>query len=168
MNRLTTKLYRLIQIRFPYHFLLLTFSLLGLSSAGMNANAQVLNDEAIQDKIIQALPPNISAKQANVDEIARAARTVVFGMEGELLKNVSQVMISLGELSQANTFSPATFEQGSPTERFYNSMINLASLRYEGLTTLDITPLSKAMIEGMDYLNNAESISSKSPTNSLR
>ena len=90
--------------------------------------AQKANDTATQQAILAALPAGVAAEQATADAIAQAATDLVFGMEGPLEANITQVMVSLGELAQAGRFKAAPrFGDGNPTGRFYTKIMNLAS-----------------------------------------
>lgn len=137
--------------------------LLSLSAVG--THAQVANDQATQTAILAALPAGVTPDKATADEIAQAAADVAFGMEGNLEANVTQVMVSLGELTRAGTFSNAPrFGDNNPTGRFYLKVINLASSNldvssstYYGLTVQDMTRLAAAAREGMNFLNGAKS-----------
>jgi hypothetical protein len=90
-------------------------------------------------------------------------------MEGatieELQENVTQVMVSLGELTSARRFENAPrFGNKTPTGRFYTRVLNLASsaldvtyTTYHGLTVQHIIGLTAAMRDGQNFLNGAES-----------
>lgn len=144
-----------------YRFL----SMLVLLLAGSSALAQVANDLAMQNAIIAALPDGMSAQTASADDIAQAATTLAFSMEGNLESNLTQVTVSLGELSRAGRFPNAPrFGDGNPTGRMYLKVLNLASSNpdvssstYYGLTVQDMTRLTAAVREGMNFLNGARS-----------
>jgi hypothetical protein len=139
--------------------------ILTLSLAGFSASAQVANDEKVQKAILAGLPEGVTPDKASTDEIAQAATDLAFTMEGNLEANVTQVMVSLGELTRAGTFSNAPrFGDKNPPGRFYTKVLNLASSNldvssstYYGLTVQDMTRLAAAAREGMNFLNGAKS-----------
>ena len=145
--------------------ILCTTLIVVLSLTGFSANAQVANDEATQNAILAALPEGVTPEEASSDEIAQAATTLAFGMEGNLEANVTQVMVSLGELARAGKFPNAPrFGDNSPTGRFYLKVMNLASSNldvssstYYGLTVQDMTRLAAAARAGTNFLNGAKS-----------
>ena len=136
------------------------FSLLSFQSM-----AQVANDAAIQQAILQALPEGMSPESASADEIALAAIEVSFAMEGDRYTNLTQVMVSLGELEEAGTFKSAPrFGSKTPTGRLYTRVLNLASSAldvtyetYHGVTVQHIIALTAAMWDGINFLNDAQS-----------
>ena len=136
-----------------------------LSLLGVSANAQVANDQTTQNAIIAALPAGVTPDKATSDEIAQAATMLVFGMDGDLEANLTQVMISLGELTRAGEFKNAPrFGDKNPPGRLYLKVLNLASSNldvssstYYGLTVQDMTRLAAAAREGMNFLNGAKS-----------
>lgn len=144
-----------------------------LSIAGLNANAQVANNQSVQNAILQALPEGVDAAKATADEAAQAALEVAFGSKGnlqantqaEMEANLTQVMVSLGELTRAGTFKNAPrFGDKNPTSRFYTRVLNLASSNldvasstYYGTTVQYIIGLTAAMREGQNFLNDAKS-----------
>jgi len=136
------------------------FSLLSFQSM-----AQVANDAAIQQAILQALPEGMSPESASADEIALAAIEVSFAMEGDRYTNLTQVMVSLGELEQAGMFKSAPrFGSKTPTGRLYTRVLNLASSAldvtyetYHGVTVQHIIALTAAMWDGINFLNDAQS-----------
>jgi hypothetical protein len=140
--------------------LLLVWSLIGFS-----ANAQVANDAATQNAIIEALPEGITPEKATSDEIAQAATNVAFSKEGDLQANLTQVMVSLGELTRAGKFKNAPrFGDKNPPGRLYTKVMNMASSNldvssstYYSLTVQDMTRLAAAMRDGMNFLNGAKS-----------
>ena len=142
-----------------------TTVILVLSLIGFSANAQVANDTSIQNAIIAALPEGVTPEKATSDEIAQAATTLAFSMEGNLEANVTQVMVALGELAKAGQFLNAPrFGDKNPTGRFYLKVLNLASSNldvssstYYGLTVQDMTRLAAAARAGMNFLNGAKS-----------
>jgi trans-aconitate methyltransferase len=142
-----------------------TTLLLVLSISGFSAHAQVANDAAIQQAIISALPKGVTPEKASVDEIAQAATTLAFNMEGNLEANVTQVMVSLGELSHKGLFkNTPRFGENTPTGRFYTKVLNMASSNvdvasktYYSLTVQDIMRLTAAAHQGMDFLYGAKS-----------
>ena len=133
------------------------------------ANAQVANDQTTQAAILQALPEGRTPDDATADEIAEAALNVALNMEGttidDLQVNVTQVMISLGELTREGTFRNAPrFGNRNPTGRLYTLVLNLASsaldvtyTTYHGVTVQHIIGLTAAMREGQNFLNGAQS-----------
>lgn len=129
-----------------------------------NVSAQVANDVATQNAILAALPAGVNPEQANADEIAQAATTLAFTMKGNLESNITQVMVSLGELTRAGKFKNAPrFGSKAPTERFYTRIMNMASSNldvssktYYSLTVQDMTRLAAAAHNGMDFLNGAK------------
>lgn len=132
-------------------------------------NAQVANDQATQNAILQALPEGVTPERATADEIAEAALDVALAMEGttidELQVNVTQVTVSLGELTRAGKFPNAPrFGNRNPTGRFYTRVLNLASsaldvtyTTYHGVTVQHIIGLTAALREGQNFLNGAKS-----------
>lgn len=136
-----------------------------LCLAGSDADAQVAHDVATRNAIIAALPEGVTPDKASSDEIAQAATILAFGMEGDLEANLTQVMVSLGELTREGRFESAPrFGERNPPGRFYTKVLNLASSNldvssstYYGLTVQDITRLTAAMREGMNFLNDAKS-----------
>ena len=142
-----------------------TTLILILALTGFSANAQVANDAATQNAILAALPEGVTPERATSDEIAQAAATLAFTMDGNLEANVTQVMVSLGELNRAGKFPEATrFGDNNPPGRLYLKVLNLASSNpdvssstYYGLTVQDMTRLAAAAREGMNFLNGAKS-----------
>lgn len=142
-----------------------TILLLALSLTAAGIQAQVANDVATQNAIIAALPEGVTAETATADQIAQAATDLAFGMEGNLEANVTQVTVSLGELTQAGRFKNAPrFGDRNPPGRFYLKVLNLASSNldvssstYYGLTVQDMTRLTAAARAGQNFLNGAKS-----------
>ncbi|MDG2175954.1 MAG: hypothetical protein P8M72_07485 [Gammaproteobacteria bacterium] len=142
-----------------------TMALLFLSLIVFSANAQVANDTATQQAIIQALPESVTAESATADEIAQSALDLVFSMEGNRQANMTQVMVSLGELTRSGTFKNAPrFGDKNPPGRFYTRVLNLASsaldvtyTTYYGVTVQHIMELTAGMREGQNFLNGAKS-----------
>jgi hypothetical protein len=142
-----------------------TIAFLFLSLIVFSANAQVANDTATQQAIIQALPEGVTAESATADEIAQSALDFVFSMEGNRQANMTQVMVSLGELTRSGTFKNAPrFGDKNPPGRFYNRVLNLASsaldvtyTTYHGVTVQHIMELTAGMREGQNFLNGAKS-----------
>ena len=142
-----------------------TTLLLALSLVSAGVQAQVANDTATQKAILAALPKGVTAAQATSDQIAQAAADLAFSKEGNLEANVTQVMVSLGELMQAGTFKAAPrFGDKNPTGRFYLKVMNIASSNldvssstYYGLTVQDMTRLAAAARAGQNFLNGAKS-----------
>lgn len=140
-------------------------ALLFLSLIVFSANAQVANDTATQQAIIQALPESVTAESATADEIAQSALDLVFSMEGNRQANMTQVMVSLGELTRSGTFKNAPrFGDKNPPGRFYTRVLNLASsaldvtyTTYYGVTVQHIMELTAGMREGQNFLNGAKS-----------
>jgi hypothetical protein len=145
--------------------ILCTTLVLLLSLAGFSANAQVANDLATQNAIIDALPDGVTPEKATSDEIAQAATDVAFSREGDLQANLTQVMVSLGELTRAGQFKNAPrFGDKNPPGRMYTKVMNMASSNldvssstYYSLTVQDMTRLAAAMRDGMNFLNDAKS-----------
>jgi hypothetical protein len=147
----------------------LTILFLSLSLTGFSASAQLANDEATQNAIINALPDGLMPENATADEIAQGALDLAFTMsgegDGELEANLRQVMVSLGELTRAGTFkSAARFGDKNPPGRLYTRVLNLASsaldvtyTTYHGVTVQHIMALTAAMRDGQNFLNGAES-----------
>ncbi len=148
--------------------------LLILAVTGMSANAQVANQKATQNAIIQTLPEGVSPENATADEIAQAAVEVAFGVDGgregnltqeEMEANLTQVMVSLGELTRAGTFKSAPrFGDKNPPGRFYTKVLNVASSNldvasrtYYGTTVQYIIGLTAALRDGQNFLNGAKS-----------
>jgi hypothetical protein len=139
--------------------------LLVLSLPGLGAKAQTANDVATRNAIIAALPEGVTPEKATSDEIAQAATKVAFGREGDLEANLTQVTVTLGEMTKAGKFTSAPrFGDNNPTGRLYLKVLNLASSNpdvssstYYGLTVQDMTRLAAATREGMNFLNGAKS-----------
>lgn len=139
--------------------------LLLLSLTGFNTQAQVANDVVTQNAILAALPAGIQPETASADDIAQAATTLAFTMAGNLESNLTQVTLSLGELTRAGRFPGAPrFGDGNPPGRMYLKVLNLASSNpdvssstYYGLTVQDMTRLAAAVREGQNLLNDARS-----------
>ena len=150
----------MINLKFLQLTLLFTFSLIGFS-----ANAQIANDSATQQAILQALPEGVTAETATADEIAQSALDLVFSMEGVRQANMTQVMVYLGELTRSGTFKNAPrFGDKNPPARFYTRVLNLASsaldvtyTTYHGVTVQHIMELTAGMREGQNFLNGAKS-----------
>lgn len=151
-----------------------TAFILLLSLAAFSVSAQVANDEATHNAILAALPAGVSAANATADEIAQAALDVAFGVanggEGGLSQkqmetNLTQVMVSLGEMTRAGMFKSAPrFGDKNPTGRLYTKVLNVASSNldvasstYYSTTTQYIIGLTAAMREGQNFLNGAKS-----------
>lgn len=136
-----------------------------LSLAAFSASAQTANDTKTQNAILAALPKGVTAETATSDQLAQAATDVAFNMEGNLEANVTQTMVSLGEMTKAGKFpNTSRFGDNSPTGRFYIKVMNLASSNldvssstYYGLTVQDMTRLSAAVRTGSNFLNGAKS-----------
>ncbi len=143
---------------------------------GSSSQAQVANDVATQNAILAALPAGVTAETATADQIAQAAVDVAFEVDpqtGEapnltqeqMEANLTQVMISLGELTREGKFKNAPrFGTQNPTERFYLKVLNVASSNldvasttYYGTTVQYIMGLTAAMREGQNFLNDAKS-----------
>jgi hypothetical protein len=140
--------------------------------AGGTVAAQKANDAATQNAILQALPAGVSAAQATADQIAQAAIEVAFNMgrQGEANlpqkqqeANLTQVMLSLEELTRAGKFPNAPrFGEKNPPGRFYTRVLNIASSNldvasdtYYGTTVQYIIGLTAAMREGQNRANGA-------------
>jgi len=137
-----------------------------LSLAAFTAQAQKADDVATQNAILATLPKGVTADTATADEIAPAAIELAFSADKTKLEaTVTQVMVSLGELTRAGKLKNAPrFGELNPTGRFYTRIMNLASSNldvssstYYGLTVQDMTRLSAAGHEGMNFLNGAKS-----------
>jgi len=130
-----------------------------------SAAAQVANNVAIQQAILQALPEGVTTESATADEIALAAIEVTFSMEGDRYVNLTQVMVSLGELEKTSVFKNAPrFGTKTPTGRLYSRVLSLASSAldvtyetYHGVTVQHIIALTAAMWDGINFLNDAQS-----------
>jgi hypothetical protein len=139
--------------------------IVALPLVGFGALAQVANDVTTQNAIIAALPEGVTPEKATSDEIAQAATDVAFSREGDLQANLTQVMVSLGELTKAGKFTNAPrFGDKNPPGRFYTKVMNMASSNldvssstYHSLTVQDMTRLAAAMRDGMNFLNGAKS-----------
>lgn len=150
----------MLLMKIPYSILLLA-----LLFNSFGAGAQVANDAKVQNAIIAKLPAGIAAEEATSDEIAQAATDLAFSMEGDLQANLTQVMVSLGELTSAGRFKNAPrFGDKNPTGRFYTKVMNMASSNldvssstYYALTVQDMTRLAAAMRDGTNFLNGAKS-----------
>jgi len=142
-----------------------TVLLLVMALTGFNTSAQVANDVATQAAILAALPAGVLPDRASADEIAQAATTLAFSMEGNLETNLTQVTVSLGELTRAGKFPNAPrVGENNPPGRFYLKVLNMASSNpdvssstYYSLTVQDMTRLTAAVREGMNFLNGAKS-----------
>jgi hypothetical protein len=119
----------------------------------------------VQNAIIAALPAGVSATTATADEIAQAATDLAFRMDGNLEANLTQVMLSLEELTRAGKFTSAPrFGDNNPPGRFYTKVLNMASSNpdvasstYYALTVQDIMRLTAALREGTNFANGAKS-----------
>jgi len=139
--------------------------LLALSLSAFSTQAQIANDRATHSAILAALPAGMLPELASADDIAQAATTLAFTMEGNLEANLTQVTVSLGELTRAGTFANAPrLGAGNPPARLYLKVLNLASSNpdvssstYYSLTVQDMTRLTAAVREGMNFLNGAKS-----------
>ena len=146
-----------------------------LALGGAAAAAPVANDTATQNAILAALPEGVSAETATADQIAQAAIQVAFEVDygetesdltqEEMQENLTQVMVSLGELTRAGRFKNAPrFGNHNPPGRFYTRVLNVASSNldvasstYYGTTVQYIMGLTAAMREGQNFLNGAKS-----------
>ncbi|MFT5320639.1 MAG: hypothetical protein ACI934_000780 [Pseudohongiellaceae bacterium] len=143
----------------------LTILFLSLCLTGFSASAQIANDESTHNAIINALPDGLMPENASADEIAQGALDLAFTMDGELESNLTQVMVSLGELTRAGTFKNAPrFGDKNPAARLYTRVLNMASsaldvtyTTYHGVTVQHIMALTAAMRDGQNFLNGAES-----------
>jgi len=151
-----------------------TIFLLVLTVSGPSANAQVANDTVTRNAILAALPDNVTAETATADQIAQSAVNLAFGVvdgkgvtltQAEMEANLTQIMVSLGELTREGTFKNAPrFGTKSPPERFYTKVLNVAasnldvaSSTYYGTTVQYIIGLTAAMRDGQNFLNGAKS-----------
>lgn len=140
---------------------------------GQGASAQVANDEATRNAILAALPEGVTAETATADQIAQAAVYLAFEVDSnmkspltqeEMHVNLTQIMVSLGELTKEGRFKNAPrFGANSPPERFYLKVLNVASSNldvasttYYGTTVQFIIGLTAAMREGQNFLNGAK------------
>jgi len=147
-------------MKLPYPSLLLVLTLFGFS-----AHAQVANDTSVQNAIITALPEGVTTESATADQLAQAATDLAFGMEGTIETNLTQVMVSLEEMTRAGRFPAAPrFGENNPPGRFYIKVLNMASSNpdvasstYYALTVQDIMRLTAALREGMNFVNGAKS-----------
>lgn len=146
--------------------LFIKIMMLALALMAVSAHAQKANDTATQNAILAALPKGITAETATADQLAQAATDLAFSANKDVLEaSVTQVMVSLGEMTRAGHFSNAPrFGDNSPTGRFYTRIMNLASSNldvssstYYGLTVQDMTRLAAAAREGSNFLNGAKS-----------
>lgn len=136
-----------------------------LACAATPGLAQTANDRATQDAILAALPEGVTAQGATVDQLAQAATELAFSLPGKLEDNLTQVTVSLGEMTRAGRFPNAPrYGSNNPTGRFYLKVMNLGSSNldvssktYYGLTVQDMTRLAAAVHEGMNFLNGASS-----------
>lgn len=144
---------------------LCTTLLLASSLASFCTQAQIANDTATQQAIIAALPADVTPEMATADVVAQAATTLAFSMKGNIEANLTQVMVSLEELTRAGTFTSAPrFGEYNPPGRFYTKVLNMASSNldvssttYHSLTVQDIIRLTAALREGMNFVNGAKS-----------
>ena len=145
-----------------------------LSIFGFNASAQVANHMATQNAILSALPQGITAETATADQIAQAAVDVAFGVAGgsdvllsqeEMQDNLTQVMVSLEEMTRAGKFTNAPrFGDKNPPGRFYTKVLNVASSNldvasttYYSTTVQYIIGLTAALRDGQNFANGAKS-----------
>lgn len=147
------------------------FLCIGLLLLALNAQAQVANDRATRQAIISALPAGVTAKTATADQIAQACIDLVFslevevGVKGDRDTKVTQIMVSLEELTREGTFENAPrFGHRNPPGRFYDRMLSLASsaldvtyTTYHGVTVQHIMALTAAMRKGQNFVNGAQS-----------
>jgi uncharacterized iron-regulated membrane protein len=134
--------------------------------------AQKANDTATQNAILQALPSGVTADMATADQVAQAAIEVAFNMgrqgaanlpQKQQEANLTQVMLSLEELTRAGKFPNAPrFGEKNPPGRFYTRVLNIASSNldvasdtYYGTTVQYIIGLTAAMREGQNRANGA-------------
>jgi len=151
---------QVLSMKLSFASLLLLLSLIGFS-----ANAQVANDTAVQNAIIAGLPEGVTRESATADQLAQAATDLAFRMEGTIETNLTQVMVSLEEMTRAGKFPAAPrFGESNPPGRFYTKVLNMASSNpdvasstYYALTVQDIMRLTAAMREGMNFVNGAKS-----------
>ncbi len=143
--------------------LLTLFTVCSLSV--LSVSAQIANDVATRQAIIAALPEGVTADNASADQIAQAAMELAISMEGEITDNMTQVMVSLGELTREGTFKSAPrFGNRNPPGRLYTKVLNLASSAldvsyntYYGITVQHIMSLTTALRDGQNFLVGAES-----------
>ena len=141
---------------------------------GFSLAAPMSNDVATQNAILAALPDNVTAATATADQLAQAALEVAFGVDNgkaggltqkEMETNLTQVMVSLGEMTRAGKFPNAPrFGNKNPPGRLYTRVLNVASSNldvasttYYGTTVQYIIGLTAAMREGQNFLNGAKS-----------
>ncbi|MDC1528730.1 hypothetical protein N8600_06715 [Gammaproteobacteria bacterium] len=144
--------------------LLLTLLII-CSMSALSVSAQVANDRATWQAIIEALPEGVTSATASADQIAQAAMELAIGMDGEITDNMTQVMVSLGELTREGTFKSAPrFGSKNPPGRLYTKVLNLASSAldvsyntYYGITVQHIMALTTALRDGQNFLVGAES-----------
>ncbi len=144
--------------------LLLSLGLV-FSLSVFSVSAQVANDVATRQAIIEALPAGLTSDNATADQIAQAAMELAISMEGEITDNMTQVMVSLGELTRVGTFKNAPrFGSKNPPARLYTKVLNLASSAldvsynsYYGITVQHIMSLTTALRDGQNFLVGAES-----------
>lgn len=144
---------------------LCTTLLLASSLASFCTQAQIANDTATQQAIIATLPADVTPAMATADDIAQAATTLAFSMEGNIEANLTQVMVSLEELTRAGTFTNAPrFGEHNPPGRFYTKVLNMASSNldvssttYHSLTVQDIIRLTAALRAGQNFAVGARS-----------
>ena len=136
-----------------------------LSVLCMSATAQQTNHGPTRQAILNALPDGISAVQATSDQLAGAALETAFRLPGDRDANMTQVMVSLGEMTREGRFQSAPrYGVNNPPNRFYNRVLNLASsaldvsyTTYYGVTVQHIMALTAALREGQNFLNGAKS-----------
>ncbi len=139
--------------------------LVGSQPKPVSAVSPVANGVAAEDAIMMALPAGVMPEQASADEVAQAATTVAFNMQGKLEDNLTRVMVTLEQLTRAGSFPGAPrFGTKNPPELFYTKVLNMASSNpdvssttYYKLNTLDITRVTAAAREGMNIANGAKS-----------
>ncbi len=131
----------------------------------LSVSAQVANHVATRQAILAALPEGVTADKASADQVAQAAMELAISMEGEITDNMTQVMVSLGELTREGTFKNAPrFGSRNPPGRLYTKVLNLASSAldvsyntYYGITVQHIMALTTALRDGQNFLVGAES-----------
>ena len=137
--------------------------------------AQWRNHQPTYDAILAHLPEGVTAQTATADQIGQAALELALGVNSageetaltqtEMQDNLTQVMLSLVEMTRAGMFPAAPrFGDDNPPGRLYLRVLNVASSNldvasstYYGTTTQYIIGLTAAMREGQNLANNASS-----------
>jgi len=150
-------------------------ALLCLPLLALTVQAQVPNDVATRNAILDRLPEGVTAETATADQLAQSVLELALKVnsEGEETKltqaemeaNLTRIMYTLGEMTRNGEFKNAPrFGDKNPPGRLYTRVLNVASSNldvasetYYGTTTQFIIGLTAAMREGQNLLNGAQS-----------